>query len=113
VGQNDGTEMNNEVITMWTNDGFTQRIFLLDDINEDDIKMSHDRYDVYVNGEFVGHKTLLTQSEDITDVNDFLQAQGYQQFQANIEGDHYELQVEDEGISSEMKEALQIYLQNR
>jgi hypothetical protein len=84
------------------------------DIDSDaDMKLNHDRYDVYVNGEFVGHKTLLTQSEDITDVNDFLQAQGYQQFQGNVDGDHYKLQSEDESISAGMKEALHIYLQSR
>lgn len=77
-----------------------------------DSKQNHDRYDVYVNGEFVGHKTLLTQSESINDVNDFLQAQGFRQVDGKLDGDHYDIHVEGED-SSHVKEALHIYLQSR
>ncbi|WP_246943786.1 hypothetical protein [Bacillus pinisoli] len=82
-------------------------------VDTPDMKMNHDRYDVYVNGEFVGHKVLLTQSEDITDVNDFLKVQGFKEFEGRLDGDHYDLRVEDGQSSQEMREALQIYLQSR
>ncbi|KAA0546179.1 hypothetical protein FZW96_17650 [Bacillus sp. BGMRC 2118] len=86
--------------------------FIFDEVNSStDTKLNHDRYDVYVNGEFVGHKTLLTQSETIGDVNDFLQTQGYQKFEAKLDGDHYDVQVDEDEAA--VKEALQIYLQSR
>ncbi|MFZ3591474.1 hypothetical protein ACOI1C_20170 [Bacillus sp. DJP31] len=92
-------------------DGTFNGLFMFDDVNSStNTKLNHDRYDVYVNGDFVGHKSLLTESEEISDVNDFLHAQGYQNFQANVDGDHYEIQTDDEG---DMRQALQIYLQSR
>jgi hypothetical protein len=97
----------------FTNRTPTNTVIFADFNDNANMKLNHDRYDVYVNGEFVGHKTLLTQSEDITDVNDFLKVQGYQKFQGRLDGDHYDLQVEDANLSREMMEALQIYLQSR
>ncbi|MBM7662399.1 capsule polysaccharide export protein KpsE/RkpR [Bacillus mesophilus] len=88
-------------------------VILTGGIGELDTKMNHDRYDVYVNGEFVGHKVLLTQSEDITDVNDFLKTQGFKHFEGRLDGDHYDLHVEDNQSLQDMREALQIYLQIR
>ncbi|WP_456277386.1 hypothetical protein [Bacillus sp. AK128] len=88
-------------------------VILTGGMENTDMKLNHDRYDVYVNGEFVGNKVLLTQSEDITDVNDFLKTQGFKGFEGRLDGDHYELHVADEQSSNEMREALQIYLQIR
>jgi hypothetical protein len=95
------------------NRSFTNTVILTGGIGELDMKLNHDRYDVYVNGEYVGNKVLLTQSEDITDVNDFLKTQGFKHFEGRLDGDHYDLHVEDEQNLNEMKEALQIYLQMR
>lgn len=106
-------EVNREM-TNNNSSGLYGGAFIFDEIHSStDTKLNHDRYDVYVNGEFVGNKTLLTQSESISDVNDFLQTQGYQNFEAKLDGDHYEFQVDDNEASSGMKEALQIYLQSR
>lgn len=75
-------------------------------------KIAHDRYEVYVNDDFVGHKTLLNQSEDIIDVNDFLQTQGLSQFSASLKGDRYKINAEGENVKK-IADALGIYLQNR
>ncbi|MFD1735104.1 hypothetical protein ACFSCX_00875 [Bacillus salitolerans] len=87
-------------------------MFLVNLTQHANSKISHDRYDVYVNGDFVGHKTLLTQTEDITDVNDFLHSQGYNRYEASLNGDHFEIRAEDE-TATDLAEALQIYLQTR
>ncbi len=85
--------------------------FMFNEVNSStNSKLNHDRYDVYVNGEFVGHKLLLTESEEISDVDDFLRVQGYKNFNASIDGDHYEIHAEND---RELYEALQIYLQSR
>jgi hypothetical protein len=76
-------------------------------------KLAHDRYDVYVNDDFVGQKPLLNQSEDITDVSDFLKSQGFNSFQALVDGDHYKIEPTDSNTERKMKEALSIYLQTR
>ncbi|QFT90992.1 hypothetical protein FIU87_20290 [Bacillus sp. THAF10] len=74
-------------------------------------KLSHDRYEVYVNGDFVGQKNLLSHKEDVTSVNEFLEAQGYHNYLSNINGDHYYIQTEKR--EHELKQALQIYLNSR
>lgn len=99
--------------TTGTNGTPNNTVIFGDNFTNSDIKLNHDRYDVYVNGEFVGHKVLLTQSEDITDVNDFLKVQGFKGFEGRLNGDHYDLQVQDGQSSQDMREALQIYLQSR
>jgi hypothetical protein len=101
-----------EVDKMPVTNGSFGDMFLANLTQDANTKIAHDRYDVYVNGDFVGHKTLLTQSEDITDVNDFLLAQGYHHFQYTLDGDHFEIKAED-STAREMIEALQIYLQTR
>ena len=74
-------------------------------------KLSHDRYEVYVNGDFVGQKNLLSTREDVTSVNEFLHSHGYNDFLSNIDGDHYHIQTEKK--ERELKQALQIYLHSR
>ncbi|WP_223703003.1 hypothetical protein [Sutcliffiella deserti] len=74
-------------------------------------KLAHDRYEVYVNGDFVGQKTLLTTREDVTSVNEFLHAQGYNDFKTNLDGDHYNIEATKK--ERELKHALQIYLHSR
>lgn len=74
-------------------------------------KLSHDRYEVYVNGDYVGQKTLLNQIDDITDVNDFLRTHGLSNFKAHLDGDRYDIYAGREG--NKIRDALSIYFQNR
>jgi hypothetical protein len=75
------------------------------------VKLNEDQYEVYVNGEFVGHKTLKTQGEKISDVDDFLKAQGVTDFSSSLDGDHYHIQTNDE--SGTVTDALSVYFNNR
>ncbi|WP_417898583.1 hypothetical protein ABN702_21210 [Bacillus haimaensis] len=74
-------------------------------------KLSHDRYEVYVNGDFVGQKTLLSTREDVTSVNEFLHTQGHNDFLTNLDGDHYHIRTTKK--ERELKHALQLYLNSR
>lgn len=76
-----------------------------------DTKLNHDRYEVYVDGDFIGYKTLLTQNEDLNDIHFFLNEHGFQNFEVHEDGDHYEIQTH--ASSEKLKQALQVYLQNR
>jgi hypothetical protein len=80
-------------------------------VTETDTKLNHDRYEVYVNGDFIGYKTLLTQSEELDDINFFLHEHGFNQFQTQEDGDHYN--IETDSSSDNLKQALHVYLQNR
>lgn len=76
-------------------------------------KIPDDSYDVYVNEDFVGKKTLVTQVEDIEDLSSHLQDQGFSNFSTDLEGDHYTLKVDDGGEAKRMKQHLEVYLQIR
>lgn len=74
-------------------------------------KLSHDRYDVYVNQDFIGQKYLLTAQESVHDIDDFLMNEGYNNFQSYLDGDHYYIKaVENE---HDVANVLKVYLQNR
>ena len=81
--------------------------------NNESLKNNHDYYDIYVNEEFVGKKMLLTEKEDISDVNDFLEKQGYNNISTQLDGDHYVIRANDEEEARRLKETLSIYLHIR
>jgi hypothetical protein len=84
---------------------------IIDTDDEQWVKLSHDRYEVYVNGDFVGTKTLLIPNEEIEELNHFLYEHGFHAFEANCDGDHYDI---DTMVNvSEMRDVLQMYLQMR
>ena len=76
-----------------------------------DVKLNEDQYEVFVNGDFVGRKTLKTQGEDLSDIDDFLRNQGFSDFTTSVDGDHYKIHVDrkDDDISN----ALSVYFNNR
>ncbi|MBD1379727.1 hypothetical protein [Metabacillus arenae] len=71
----------------------------------------HDRYEVYVNDNYVGLKKLLSVSEKITDLEDFLHSEGFKRFDTHLEGDHYMIHT-SEGMNG-LTDALKVYLQTR
>lgn len=88
--------------------------FVVNAKNEEDqySKIAHDKYEVYVNDDFVGHKTLIAESEKIEDLDHYLKNQGFRNFYSKLEGNIYNINcVEDD--SSHMKEVLSVYLRLR
>lgn len=84
----------------------------IDGGSEADTKLNEDRYEVYVNDRFVGHKTLETQGEKLSDVDHFLQDQGIHDFTSSLDGDHYMIQTNDED-GEHIAETLAVYFNNR
>ncbi|NLZ47446.1 MAG: hypothetical protein GX895_01440 [Clostridiales bacterium] len=81
--------------------------------NEDQYsKMAHDEYEVYVNDDFIGHKTLVAQGEKVEDIEDYLKTQGFRNFHTKLEGNVYNIHCVEED-SKHMKEVLAIYLRIR
>lgn len=78
-----------------------------------DMKNAHDHYKVYVNGDFVGDKTILAQNEDIFDIENYLSQQGFADFSTELDGDHFIISTENPADAQAMKDALSVYLQIR
>jgi hypothetical protein len=76
-----------------------------------DVKLTEDQYEVYVNGNFVGRKTLKTQGEDLSDIDDFLRNQGFSDFTTSVDGDHYSIHVDHQ--DDDLSNALSVYFNNR
>ncbi|WP_078543368.1 hypothetical protein [Litchfieldia alkalitelluris] len=74
-------------------------------------KLTEDRYEIYVNQEYVGNKTLLNENDTLGDVDDFLKVQGFTNFQSSLSGDHYVIEASDK--SEDIKNAISVYLHNR
>ncbi|MCA1032167.1 hypothetical protein LCL95_14110 [Bacillus timonensis] len=75
-------------------------------------KINEDRYEVFVNDELIGHKTLSNPSDKLSDVDDFLKQQGFQSFSSSVEGDHYHIKADDQD-RDDIEEAISVYLSNR
>ncbi|WP_442599584.1 hypothetical protein [Neobacillus sp. D3-1R] len=73
-------------------------------------KLSEDRYEIYVNEDFVGYKSLHNVSDQISDVDDFIKSQGIVEFKGQLEGDHYYINGEN---PERLKDILSIYCRNR
>ncbi|MGM0845568.1 MAG: hypothetical protein ACQEUT_11365 [Bacillota bacterium] len=79
--------------------------------NEEEMKLHHDSYEIYVNKDFLGKKTLLNQSDKLTDVDDFLRSNGIESFESSLEGDHYYITPHEK--KDQLVKALEVYLKNR
>ena len=74
------------------------------------VKLSEDRYEIYVNDDFIGYKSLHNVSDQLSDVDDFLKSQGIEGFHSQLEGDHYYINGEN---AERIKDVLSVYCQNR
>lgn len=84
------------------------------DGDNNNIKNSSDSYHVYVNGDYVGDKELITQGEEGTSViHDYLQSRGFQDFGVKLEGDRIDVESEEPHQSDDMKRHLAVYLSIR
>jgi hypothetical protein len=78
---------------------------------DSNVKLNEDQYEVYVNGNFIGHKTLKTQGENLSDIDDFLLNQGFNNFSTSVDGDHYTIHVDHQ--DGDISNALSVYFNNR
>lgn len=87
--------------------------YLRGGIDEEVTKLTEDQYDVFVDDKYVGKKTLYTQNEDFHDVADFLERQGFQNIEIELNGDHIVVHADDAQEAEKMRQALEVYLNNR
>ncbi|TCP20956.1 hypothetical protein EV207_1476 [Scopulibacillus darangshiensis] len=82
-----------------------------DEQDESGWEKGPERYDVYVNNDFVGIKPLFAQNDRIQDLSDFINEQGISAFQASIDEGNYLIHTDEQ--FDQLKEVLTIYLQSR
>ncbi|MGA9290877.1 MAG: hypothetical protein WBV93_21290 [Anaerobacillus sp.] len=87
--------------------------FYPDPAEADSIKNAHDAYNVYVNDDYVGNKILFSHCEKIEDLSEYLNNKGFYNFQAEVEGDHYRLQMAEQDQGELVKDELHSYLHLR
>lgn len=78
----------------------------------DGVKISNERYQVYVNGDFIGNKDILTQNDDVFDLEKYLTNQGFHDFETKLEGNRFQIKAGKEQ-SKHMKDTLNVYLHIR
>lgn len=76
-------------------------------------KTYHDSYEVFVNDDYVGNKVLINQSDEVRDIDGYLQGQGVAKFQSELDGGRYLIHAEDHSIAKRAKDVLNVYLSIR
>ncbi|MCD8509434.1 MAG: hypothetical protein LRY73_05815 [Bacillus sp. (in: Bacteria)] len=80
---------------------------------ENNVKLNEDRYELYVNNDYVGSHTMFLQKEDANAVSDFLHAQGFRHVNLEVNGDHIIVHTDSQEEAQQMERALEVYVQNR
>ncbi|MFB5189901.1 hypothetical protein [Alicyclobacillus fastidiosus] len=78
--------------------------------SEVNLPRAHERYSVYLNDQFVGHKTLLKQVQSPDEIGSYLNRCNIEQFTTDVEGDHYKISATHDSIAREIRTHLNAYL---
>jgi hypothetical protein len=81
--------------------------------NEGRERIEHDSYEVYVNGDYVGEKTLISQGEKISDIDKHLKVADFKNFNEETIGNHVNIKTDDLEEARKIKQNLNIYLSIR
>ncbi|TCT21741.1 hypothetical protein EDD68_11045 [Melghiribacillus thermohalophilus] len=79
----------------------------------EDAKLSHDRYEVFVNGDHVGYKPLLTPNDQPSDVERYLNQRGFEEYSVELTGDQYHIKTRNKEDERQIKKLLNVYLNIR
>jgi len=83
------------------------------DYDKNEGMVNHDSYEVYVNGDYVGNKDLITQGEEISDIDKHLQLEGFKNFDEEVMGNHVDINTNDLADAKRIKQNLNVYLRIR
>lgn len=84
----------------------------IEDIENSNIKIAHDSYEVYVNRDYVGSKILLTQNEKVNDIDGYLKERGFKNFTSQIDGNSFMIKADNEEAEN-IKRNIHVYLRIR
>ncbi len=97
---------------LFNSNGAFPVLYNITDFDNSETKLEHDSYEVYVNEDLVGRKELIAQNEKPSDVEDHLKAQGFRNFNAQVQGDHILINAADRE-AGDIKNNLNVYLNIR
>lgn len=75
-------------------------------------KLYHDSYEVYVNKDYVGRKTLIAQNESVKDIENHLRLEGFRNFNTNLSGNQVLINSSTDE-AKDIKRNLSVYLSIR
>ncbi|GMA60104.1 hypothetical protein NZD89_11030 [Alicyclobacillus fastidiosus] len=78
--------------------------------DEVNLPRAHGQYSVYLNNQFVGHKTLLRQVESPDDIGSYLERCNIGQFTTDVDGDHYKISATQDSVARQIRTHLNAYL---
>lgn len=87
--------------------------FSIRGVEQDTAKLSEDRYEVFVEEDYIGDKSMYAQNEDFHAICDFLEKQGFSNVEVELDGDHIVVHTDSHSQANEMRKALEVYLNNR
>ena len=98
-----------------SNGGFFLFPFLPPNQNDDDDnKMAHDSYHVYVNGGYVGDKLSITQGDGGWEsIENYLEGREFSEYRITRDGDRIYVDVQDEEEAEAIRNHLTVYNQMR
>lgn len=79
----------------------------------DESKLSHDEYRVFVNDNYVGNKTLISQNEKPEDLDKYLSSYGFEEFSTEINAGNIIIHSTNKDETQEIQNILNLYLNNR
>lgn len=82
------------------------------EFDDNNPKLAHDCYDIYVNRDYVGTKTLIAQNETPKDVESYLKKQGFHNFDASIDAGNILINSSEQEADN-IKRNLNVYLNIR
>lgn len=102
---------NNEFSGAGNSFGYMAPFMMIDDESNQNIKSSYDEYRVFVNGDYLGKKVLISENEKPEDLDKYLVSQGFKNFATEVNGGNLIIHCEDN--TNEMENILGSYLNIR
>ena len=97
----------------WNGDSIGIPFLARIDEDKNESIINHDSYEAYVNGDYVGNKSLIAQGEEISDIDKHLQLDGFKSFDEEVMGNHVDIKTNDLEQARRIKQNLNVYLRIR
>lgn len=97
----------------WNGSSGSMPFFASIDDEKSESRIDHDSYEVYVNGDYVGNKSLMVQGEEISDIDKHLQLEGFKTFNEEVMGNHVDINTNDLEEARRIKQNLNVFLRIR
>lgn len=81
--------------------------------NREEVKEGNEYYHVYVNGDYVGDKEIVSQGDGPSSVEHYLESRGFSGLDIQIDGDSIRIETDQREQAEDIKKHLSVYLSIR